>query len=113
MVGNITPHEKRLLYEEILGCDAEGQNFSLTKASRDPFKRSMAYWLVKDYNSALTTLLETDIGRPRIAKTHEPIASDMEAYFRYFPLCVLSNYAVSNNALSVHPAFLNPSLVAL
>ena len=81
-MGNVTPHERRLLFEEVLGCDADGGNYSLTKASMDPFKRSMAYWLVKDYANSLETLLETDVGRPRIAKSHEPIASDMEAYFR-------------------------------
>ena len=82
IMGNVSPQEKRILYEEILGRDAEGLHYSPAKTSRDPFKRSMAYWLVKDYGRALDTLLETDVGRPRIAKTHEPIASDMEAYFR-------------------------------
>ncbi len=32
----------------------------LTKPHSDPFYRSMAYWLLKDYNHALNTLLQND-----------------------------------------------------
>lgn len=48
---------KRLLYEEILGCDAEGNNEDMTRAHPDPFLRSMALWTLKEHQAALSTLL--------------------------------------------------------
>ncbi|XP_047120921.1 dmX-like protein 2 [Schistocerca piceifrons] len=56
------PNFKRLLYEEILGCDSEGGNQNLTKVHPDPFLRSMALWILKDYTGSLNTLLQTNIG---------------------------------------------------
>lgn len=41
------PNMKRLLYEEILGCDATGANQNLAMAHPDPFLRSMALWILK------------------------------------------------------------------
>jgi len=51
------PNQKRLLREECLGLDANGENFDKTKLHSDPFVRSMAYWQLKDYVSAQHTLL--------------------------------------------------------
>lgn len=72
---------KQLLYEEILGydfllfifcmciayitklylfvirCDADGSNHDIARAHPDPFLRSMALWLLKDYSGSLATLL--------------------------------------------------------
>ncbi|CAH1397585.1 unnamed protein product [Nezara viridula] len=42
------PNLKRLLYEEILGCDAKGENQDFTRVHPDPFLRSMALWILKD-----------------------------------------------------------------
>lgn len=53
---------KRLLYEEILGCDAEGKNCDMSQAHPDPFLRSMALWMLKDHAGSLNTLLQTNIG---------------------------------------------------
>lgn len=58
-----TPEQlKRLLYEEILGCDCEGKNYDSSKAHPDPFLRSMAFWMLKDYTGSLNTLLQTNVG---------------------------------------------------
>ncbi|KAL0271823.1 UNVERIFIED_CONTAM: hypothetical protein PYX00_008798 [Menopon gallinae] len=58
-----TPEQlKRLLYEEILGCDFEGKNYDPSKAHPDPFLRSMAFWMLKDYTGSLNTLLQTNVG---------------------------------------------------
>ncbi|KFB47233.1 AGAP010490-PA-like protein [Anopheles sinensis] len=56
------PSFKRLLFEEVLGCDANGENQDLSKAHPDPFLRSMALWILKDYSGSLSTLLDNQIG---------------------------------------------------
>ncbi|KAL8625455.1 hypothetical protein ACOMHN_018600 [Nucella lapillus] len=48
----------QLLYRHILGMDENGQNYSSHRSHADPFLRSMAFWMLKDYESALHTLLE-------------------------------------------------------
>ncbi|XP_076465247.1 dmX-like protein 2 isoform X2 [Babylonia areolata] len=48
----------QLLHTHILGMDEGGNNYSIHKAHPDPFLRSMAFWTLKDYESALHTLLE-------------------------------------------------------
>ncbi|XP_024225203.1 dmX-like protein 2 isoform X2 [Bombus impatiens] len=57
-----SPNLRRLLYEEILGCDKDGQNQDMNKAHPDPFLRSMALWILKDYAGSLNTLLLTNVG---------------------------------------------------
>ncbi len=52
---------KRLLYEECLGRDQNGDHYDYTNVNPDPFIRSMAYWLLNDHSCALGTLLETGI----------------------------------------------------
>nr|CAD7261949.1 unnamed protein product [Timema shepardi] len=53
---------KRLLYEEILGCNKEGENQDLSRAHPDPFLRSMALWILKDHTGSLNTLLQSNTG---------------------------------------------------
>ncbi|XP_014484134.1 PREDICTED: dmX-like protein 2 [Dinoponera quadriceps] len=57
-----SPNMRRLLYEEILGCDKEGQNQDISRVHPDPFLRSMALWILKDYSGSLNTLLLTNVG---------------------------------------------------
>lgn len=52
---------RRLLYENILGRDEKGENYSPRKAHPDPFLRSMSFWMLKDYQAALQTLLEVAV----------------------------------------------------
>lgn len=49
---------KGILYERVLGCQRDGSGFSSTKLHPDPFLRSIAFWIMKDYTRALDTLLE-------------------------------------------------------
>ncbi|XP_053689152.1 dmX-like protein 2 isoform X2 [Sabethes cyaneus] len=56
------PSFKRLLYEEVLGCDKNGDNQDLSRAHPDPFLRSMSLWILKDYSGSLSTLLNSNIG---------------------------------------------------
>lgn len=57
-----SPNLKRLLFEEILGCDKEGNNQDMIRSHPDPFLRSMALWILKDYSGSLNTLLLTNVG---------------------------------------------------
>lgn len=59
---NTPPSYKKLLYEEILGCDKNGENQDLERAHPDPFLRSMSLWILKDYSGSLGTLLQNDVG---------------------------------------------------
>lgn len=52
---------KKLLNEEILGYNKENVQ-DLQHAHPDPFLRSMAYWMLGDYNLSLSTLLEVNVG---------------------------------------------------
>lgn len=56
------PSYKQLLYEEVLGCDKNGENEDISQAHPDPFLRSMALWLLKDYSGSLNSLLLNNVG---------------------------------------------------
>lgn len=56
------PSYKKLLYEEVLGCDKNGENEDISQAHPDPFLRSMALWLLKDYSGSLNSLLLNNVG---------------------------------------------------
>ena len=45
-----------------MGFESEGENQCLDKAHPDPFLRSMALWILKDYTGSLNTLLQTNMG---------------------------------------------------
>ncbi|XP_076371203.1 dmX-like protein 2 isoform X5 [Tachypleus tridentatus] len=78
----ITPTNlRRLIYEEILGCNAEGNNNSVSHVHPDPFLRSMAHWLLQDYSGALNTLLQTGVGQshPRIVEEDEKSSNKSSA----------------------------------
>ena len=60
---DMTSHNlRRLMYEEIVGCDKNGNNQDVNKVHPDPFLRSMALWILKDYSGSLNTLLLTNVG---------------------------------------------------
>ncbi|GFO28212.1 Dmx-like protein 2 [Plakobranchus ocellatus] len=82
---------KRLFYENILGLDANGENYEAKKAHPDPFLRSMALWQLKDYQSSLQTLLERNVGK---AHSHD------EKQDRLLQLPRVFNFY---NFLRIHP----------
>lgn len=59
---NTPPSYRKLLYEEILGCDKDGNEQDVDRAHPDPFLRSMSLWILKDYSGSLGTLLQNNIG---------------------------------------------------
>ncbi|XP_042889042.1 dmX-like protein 2 isoform X6 [Penaeus japonicus] len=56
----VPPTLCKLLYTRVLGKDEQGENIDLTKVHPNPFLRSVAFWMLKDYSSSLNTLLQTD-----------------------------------------------------
>lgn len=56
------PNYKKLIYQEVLGCDNEGNNQDMSRAHPDPFLRSMSLWILKDYSGSLNTLLLNNVG---------------------------------------------------
>lgn len=94
------PSFKKLLYEEILGCDRDGNNQDMSSAHPDPFLRSMALWLLKDYSGSLNTLLLNNVGqnhksyddedplRSESIKSTNPNVFNFYIYLRTHPLLI-------------------------
>lgn len=64
--GEINPTPESLtslLFKHILGRDKEGKNENLDIAHPDPFLRSMALWINKEYSQSLSTLVDPSIGQ--------------------------------------------------
>ncbi|XP_022241502.1 dmX-like protein 2 isoform X2 [Limulus polyphemus] len=110
---------RRLIYEEILGYDAEGNNYSMPHAHPDPFLRSMAHWLLQDYSGALNTLLQTGVGQShlRIQEDDEKSSNKLSAnpsvfnfylYLRTHPLIVRRQLAqTAQDKKKVHSLMLS------
>ncbi|XP_063931709.1 dmX-like protein 2 isoform X3 [Zophobas morio] len=96
---------KKLLYQEILGCDADGSNQDITKAHPDPFLRSMAFWSLKEHQAALSTLLIGNAGtqhsahedEARETKEADPNVFNFYVYLRTHPLLVRQHMASSGH----------------
>ncbi|XP_053127959.1 dmX-like protein 2 isoform X3 [Hemicordylus capensis] len=85
-----------ILYERILGCEKDGTGFSCLRLHPDPFLRSLAYWVMKEYTRALDTLLEQtpkeDDENPVIIKSCNPIVFSFYNYLRTHPLLMRRNF---------------------
>ena len=62
--------------QEILGVTEDG-TVDLAVAHPDPFLRSMAYWIKKDYSASLNTLLKVNVGTLHSAYQEE----DAQTYY--------------------------------
>ncbi len=89
---------QNILKEKILGyVDDECH---LSQAHPDPFLRSIAYWIMKDYGTSLSTLLERDVGQehPSYVEDHplfpskkgeaDPVVFNFYIYLRTQPLII-------------------------
>jgi len=94
------PRFCQLLREECLGYDPSTSSYDPDRMSPDPFVRSMAYWILTDYSSALSTLLEGDL-----AKGGQDTAVDIYASG---PTSVFNFY----NYLRTHPLIVRQHLAA-
>jgi len=94
------PRFCQLLREECLGYDPSTSSYDPDRMSPDPFVRSMAYWILTDYSSSLSTLLEGDL-----AKGGQDTAVDIYASG---PTSVFNFY----NYLRTHPLIVRQHLAA-
>uniref|UniRef100_A0A672GJ05 Dmx-like 2 n=1 Tax=Salarias fasciatus TaxID=181472 RepID=A0A672GJ05_SALFA len=76
-----------LLYEKVLGCNRDGSGYHCSRLHPDPFLRSIAYWIMKDYTRALDTLLE------RIPKEDDENPGHFYNYLRTHPLIIRRHFA--------------------
>nr|XP_016852002.1 PREDICTED: dmX-like protein 2 isoform X2 [Anolis carolinensis] len=93
-----------ILYEKILGCEKDGTKFSCTKLHPDPFLRSLAYWVMKEYTRALDTLLEQtpkeEEENPVIVKSCNPVVFSFYNYLRTHPLLIRRNFCIPDGTLA-------------
>ncbi|XP_074862571.1 dmX-like protein 2 isoform X2 [Carettochelys insculpta] len=93
-----------ILYEKILGCQKDGTGFKCTKLHPDPFLRSLAYWIMKDYTRALDTLLEQapreDDENPVIIKSCNPVVFSFYNYLRTHPLLIRRYFSSPEGTLA-------------
>ncbi|XP_059420707.1 dmX-like protein 2 isoform X3 [Carassius carassius] len=87
-----------ILYQKVLGCNRDGSGFSCTKLHPDPFLRSIAYWIMKDYTRALDTLLEQiykedDKNPDVLVKSCNPVVFSFYNYLRAHPLIIRRHFA--------------------
>ncbi|KAK3098460.1 hypothetical protein FSP39_019692 [Pinctada imbricata] len=107
---------RKILYTQVLGRDEDGKNYNPDYCSPDPFLRSMALWLFKDYRGSLKTLLHTSEKRKRKVEDHNeleghntlPSVFNFYNYLRTHPLLIrerISKAAPNKKNTSVIPGF--------
>uniref|UniRef100_A0A8C0PMJ3 RAVE complex protein Rav1 C-terminal domain-containing protein n=1 Tax=Canis lupus familiaris TaxID=9615 RepID=A0A8C0PMJ3_CANLF len=93
-----------ILNEKILGCQKDGLGFDCKRLHPDPFLRSLAYWVMKDYTRALDTLLEQtpkdDDEHQVIIKSCNPVVFSFYNYLRTHPLLIRRNLASPEGTLA-------------
>uniref|UniRef100_A0A8C0XNV9 RAVE complex protein Rav1 C-terminal domain-containing protein n=1 Tax=Castor canadensis TaxID=51338 RepID=A0A8C0XNV9_CASCN len=93
-----------ILNQKILGCQKEGSGFNCRRLHPDPFLRSLAYWVMKDYTQALDTLLEQtpkeDDEHQVIIKSCNPVVFSFYNYLRTHPLLIRRNLASPEGTLA-------------
>ncbi|XP_072237004.1 dmX-like protein 2 isoform X4 [Leuresthes tenuis] len=87
-----------LLYEKVLGCNRDGSGYHCSRLHPDPFLRSIAYWIMKDYTRALDTLLERipkeDDENPDVTvKSCNPVVFSFYNFLRTHPLIIRRHFA--------------------
>ncbi|KAM6980292.1 dmX-like protein 2 isoform 2-T2 [Aplochiton taeniatus] len=87
-----------ILYERVLGCNRDGSGYRCTKLHPNPFLRSIACWIMKDYTRALDTLLERipkedDENPDVIVKSCNPVVFSFYNYLRTHPLIIRRHFA--------------------
>lgn len=91
---------QNVLKTKILGYREEDDDYHLSHAHPDPFLRSISYWIMKDYGTSLTTLLDRDVGQehPSFVEDHplfpskkseaDPLVFNFYIFLRTQPLII-------------------------
>ncbi|XP_076027939.1 dmX-like protein 2 isoform X1 [Genypterus blacodes] len=93
-----SPTCQGLLYEKVLGCNRDGSGYHCSRLHPDPFLRSIAFWIMKDYTRALDTLLERipkeeDENPDVMVKSCNPVVFSFYNYLRTHPLIIRRHFA--------------------
>ncbi|ELK05416.1 DmX-like protein 2 [Pteropus alecto] len=93
-----------ILNQKVLGCQKDGSGFDCKRLHPDPFLRSLAYWVMKDYTRALDTLLEQTPKEEDdfqvIIKSCNPVVFSFYNYLRTHPLLIRRNLASPEGTLA-------------
>ncbi|KAJ3593834.1 hypothetical protein NHX12_006168 [Muraenolepis orangiensis] len=86
-----------LLYEKVLGCNRDGTGYHCSRLHPDPFLRSIAFWILKDYTRALDTLLERipkeeEDNQDVMVKSCNPVVFSFYIYLRTHPLIIRRHF---------------------
>jgi hypothetical protein len=109
-VDQANAYIKQIICTEILGFNQKSKKYEIKNASKDPFLRSIAYWYLKEYNLALSTLYDVDFINKNLnengdsSKTHA--ASTISDVFNFYaflknhPLVVREQSIKATNKIS-------------
>uniref|UniRef100_A0A6I8PMC7 Dmx like 2 n=1 Tax=Ornithorhynchus anatinus TaxID=9258 RepID=A0A6I8PMC7_ORNAN len=93
-----------ILHERVLGCQKDGTGFNCRRLHPDPFLRSLAYWVMKDYPRALDTLLEQtpkeEDDPAAVVKACDPVVFSFYNYLRTHPLLLRRPFGAPAGALA-------------
>ncbi|XP_066885969.1 dmX-like protein 2 isoform X4 [Kogia breviceps] len=92
-----------ILNQKILGCQKDASAFDCKRLHPDPFLRSLAYWVMKDYARALDTLLEQtpkEDDEHQVIKSCNPVVFSFYNYLRTHPLLIRRNLASPEGTLA-------------
>ncbi|KAJ8777071.1 hypothetical protein J1605_001230 [Eschrichtius robustus] len=92
-----------ILNQKILGCQKDASGFDCKRLHPDPFLRSLAYWVMKDYARALDTLLEQtpkEDDEHQVIKSCNPVVFSFYNYLRTHPLLIRRNLASPEGTLA-------------
>lgn len=109
--------QKKIIYEQVLGCDESGAQSEALFPHRDPFLRSMAHWLLKDYIKALDTLLippshMAQNGEMTAPPRNKPDVFNFYNYLRTHPLIVRRQTSGEEAKTGVSSVLSNPSVLS-
>ncbi|XP_068836223.1 dmX-like protein 1 isoform X5 [Capricornis sumatraensis] len=107
---------KSILRKKILGIDSPVSELNLLNINMhyDPFLRSMAYWILEDYSSALETLIKQPITKDDdqvMMSACNPAVFNFYNYLRTHPLLLRRHFG-SSDAFSTHMSLTGKSGLA-
>ena len=104
---NNPPSVESILKKYILGRDDDSSELDVKLAHPDPFYRSMAYWIIRDFESSLSTLVQTNVG-----ENHPKFVEDESVVLKKKPEvdpCIFNFYVY----LRTHPLILRQRVAKL
>ncbi|KAF6356813.1 Dmx like 1 [Rhinolophus ferrumequinum] len=107
---------KSILRKKVLGIDCPVNELNSLNINMhyDPFLRSMAYWILEDYSSALETLIKQPVredDEEAVMSACNPVVFNFYNYLRTHPLLLRRHFG-SSDAFSTHVSLTGKSGLA-